>query len=857
MWGLRTLQELKTRLSPDQLAPLYRAIDELRDFVGLLHMAATGVESATEAFKRITLSTVLPEGMLLWGRRVNHGPMKGEIPRAPLPGGRLLDSELLSGGGRPFPSDDSNPCGIRGPHPYTFIAAGLNAVGIFNFRGIGQLAGVPKDDGFGPGDIPSAQINGFEAAFTWIDRGYAGWAVRAIPIESALGSGRRLLSGEKATDFLKTLRGLGSPWDRRPLLGSLGECISEYQVCISEVIFTALPLLARMYTAPFPPIGRLSPEDQCLSGASSITVYPAMGQQFTAQADIQEGTFLTIDNSPAIVLSWSSTAIMLEIPAGITAGCHSVGWAHMLPSADVSQLRDIGEQCRPWFPSNSFSVMPYVIRSDQAYFSLIDAPKIDTFTGPNGSTAFNAEACTPITLTWGTSVDSCSMSAAKVEVTMLRDGHDYRTALPMNGQLQVSDDSPRTYTLHVQAWVGSRPCAVATKSVTIGRFNVLRAQVQGDTRCVDPEIGVLIDVTISCPAPSGGLPVTLTSSDATRIASATGMIEEGNRTATVEVLTGTECGTATLTVAVPNHPSKQLTVTVSSDPIIASLMPTAFQTCDPVQVTVTGSCLGERAADISAVIDVNGQPSNGIVTVLSPGTQIRIDFPALPAGMYGLAITHCNRVGYATSLLLIRTRPPSINSLTSPNSTVTICTTPAVKIDWSIIHSTSIVLTRNGTQIADRKYSDACSTVNDSVIDNLPLVTAGVTYVLTAFNAEGAMTTKTLPIPPGSPLPVASAMIATNSWGTPRNVFVFDPSGAGQFIGTINSGQRVSIPIPQCSARALVSIDPAAVAEHNKDFGDNLSPTSATTAALNGMWTRTTTGFFLGVNGASPVGVPV
>src|SRR5204863_588320 len=142
---------------------------------------------------------------------------------------------------------------------------------------------------------------------------------------------------------------------------------------------------------------------------------------------------------------------------------------------------------------------------------------------------------------------------------------------------------------------------------TVDRFNDLRVQVQGDTSCVELGVGVSVDITISCPAPAGGLQVTITSSDATRVGNAVGTIDEGNNTTTVEVLTGTQCGTATITVAVPNHPSKQVAITVARDPVIASVTPTAFLTCDPVHVTVNGSCLGEKAAEFSASIDVNGR----------------------------------------------------------------------------------------------------------------------------------------------------------------------------------------------------------------------------------------------------------
>ena len=913
--GVRTLRDLAGRLGANELAPLHDAIDELRTYVGLLHTAAAGDRTAIEAFKRRALSTSLPAAPLLgkrMGREEPYGGPLGGDPRGgnpsggnplvgplgggprgggplgggplgggplgggplgggPLGGGPLVGGPLGGGplgggplgggplgGDRPFPGDDVGPCGLGGPHPFTFFSAGLNASGVFDAMG-----GVAFNRNFGGGiDGPGGAggggvIDGFDAAFTWIDRGFAGWVSRATGVEGVLGAGRRWLDGGEPRDFHGAMRGLLSPGDLLPRRGLPSMCLDEYQVCISEFVFTAMPLAQTFYTAPFPPLGSLSPTDQCQSGAGPVSMFPPAGLQYPAQADIQAGTYVALDRAPANVISWTPQEIRLALPPGIKAGCHSVGWGHAFDPEAVNQIRGIGEQCRPFFGGNTLVSAPYAVWQEQGYFSIIDAPVIDAFHGPGGSPTPNAEACTPVTLTWATSVASCSGSAVQVNVTMLQDGQLYQTALPADGQLQVNDETNHTYTLRVQAKVGNQQCGLVTRDVTVSRFNELRVQAQGDTRCVDMGIGVSVDATISCPAPAGGLPVTITSSDTTRVANAAGTIDEGNNTTTVEVLTANQCGTATLTVVVPNHPSKQVSVTVASDPVIVSISPTSLQTCDTVHLIVNGSCLGERASDVSAWIDVNGQQLDGTVTMVSVGTQLRVDFPPLPAGVYPLAIKHCSRISYGTTPLVITTPPPSIASLTSPNGSVEICTTPAVKINWSIRNVTRVVLTRGATQIADRTYATPCNSTTDSVTDNLPLVTAGVSYLLTAFNADGAMTTKTLAIAPSSALPVGSAFVLSNSSGSTRNIFIFDSGGAGSFAGAMANGNSATIAIPQCAARAIVSIDPAAVATHNADFGDTLSATDVAVAQTAGPWTKTTTAFVRGLNGTSPQSVSV
>lgn len=879
--GIRTLGELGKRLDDGRLTPLYGAIDELREYVGLLHTAAAGNALAVNAFRKRVLSTRLPDAPLIggpdpgrsflspFGDRLPGGGVRvggvggGSLGGGSLGGGSLGGGSLGGGigtrggfGRKPFPMDEAGPCGIGAPHPFTFFAAGLNASGVFEGGGSGGFAGVRG--GEEPWRGPGGAIDGFGPAFTWIDRGFAGWATRAVGIEVAIGMGRRWLDGGgDPADFLSLLGKLGSIGELLPGRPLPSMCLSEYQVCISEFLFTAMPLVRGLYAAPFPPLGSLSPADQCTGTAGPISMFPPAGAQYPAQADIQAGTFVAIDRAPATVLSWTPQEIRLELPAGISAGCHSVGWVHVFDPDAVNQIRGIGEQCRPFFATNTLVSAPYAIWADQGFFSIIEAPIIDMFNGPNGSQAPNAEACTPVMLNWATSVASCSGSAVQVDVSLLRDGQLFRTALPDDGQLPVSDATGSTYTLRAQAKIGNQLCGLATKTLTISRFNQLRVQAQGDTHCADKGVGVSLEVRTSCPAPPGGLPVTVTSSDASRVANAAGTIDEGNDTTIVEAVTGSQCGTATLTVTVPNHPQRQLNVTVASDPVITSVTPTTFQTCDPVQVIINGSCLGETAAELSATIDVNGQTVAGTVAMLAVGTQVRIDFPPLPAGTYPLALSHCSRIAFATSPLIVTTRLPSIASLTSPTNQVEICTSPAVRINWSVRDAVRVVLMRGATQVVDRMYPNPCSTVTDTVTDNLPVVTAGVSYVMTAFNAEGAAATRTLNLPPASQFPIASTIIATNNSGSTRNVFLFDGVGGGAFFGAMTSGQTVSIPVPQCFGRMLVSIDPAAVAQHNADFNDNLSPTSVAVASTSGPWTRTTTGVVLGLNGAAAVGVSV
>lgn len=885
--GMETLRELTTRVGPAKLAPVMRAVDALASYVGLLHMAAAGNDAALDALAQQALgatgdrevghagrpSTVTRATALLGPRGGIEGPGGAPPFGDPLGGdggfgngslgglGGVLGAGVLgipgSRGERPFPDGDAGPCGLTGPHPFTFFGAGLNAAGsIGGINPIERGTRMPLDGG------PGGPEEGFglgDAVVTWIDRAFSGWATRAVGLDGVLAAGGAWIDGGDPRGVEAALGGLLDPGDLLPKHPLPSMCLSEYQVCVSEFVFTASRLGQRLGVSPFPVIGSLSPADQCRGSAGPISLFPAAGQPFPAsESDLQSGTFVALDRQPATVLSWTTQEIRLDVPAGIAPGCHSVGWVHVFDPSAVTQLRDIGEQCRAFFGSNSLVSAPYAVWADQQHFSIIEAPSIVTFHGPGGSLSPNAEACSPVTLAWETKVDSCSGSAVQIDVAMLRDGQPYRIALPAAGQLQVMDQTARTFTLSARARVGNQQCGLVTQQLTVTRFNELHVHPASGTQCVDFGVGIPIDVTISCPAPPGGLAVTVTSSDPSRVGNAAATIADGDTTTTVEPVTGAQCGPATLSVAVLGYPTKQVQVSTATDPQIASLTPATFQTCSPISITIDGSCLGESATGISASLDGNNQQVNGTVTMLAVETRLRVDFPAMPAGAYALALQYCGRTSLAPLPVPVTNRAPVIASFTSNVSQIFVCTAPSVKLSWTIHDAVRVVLKRGGTQLVDRPYANPCSSTNDSFTDNLQFFTGttGVSYQLTAFNADGVTTVKTLTLAPASDIPVASAFIVANSSGMTVNVFLVngDNSG-GTFVAAMSNGQTLSIPIPQCAPRAIISIDPQEVAAHNAAFGTSFSATDVAVARTEDTWTRTTTPMVRGLSAATAAGV--
>jgi len=167
-------------------------------------------------------------------------------------------------------------------------------------------------------------------------------------------------------------------------------------------------------------------------------------------------------------------------------------------------------------------------------------------------------------------------------------------------------------------------------------------------------------------------------------------------------------------------------------------------------------------------------------------------------------------------------------------------------------------VTRGGVPIADRNYANPCAATTDSVTETLPLVTAGVSYLVTAFNVGGVMVSSTRQVPLTTPAPPASAFLVHNGFTRPVNVFLVNGENTGgAFLGVLSPGGASSITIPACFFRAIVSIDPQEVSDHNARFSDNVSSTDVATARTSGPWTRTTSSFALGLSSAGTLVVEV
>ncbi len=72
-------------------------------------------------------------------------------------------------------------------------------------------------------------------------------------------------------------------------------------------------------------------------------------------------------------------------------------------------------------------------------------------------------------------------------------------------------------------------------------------------------------------------------------------------------------------------------------------------------------------------------------------------------------------------------------------------------------------------------------------------------------------------------MPTVSSLTISNQSG--RTLVLWLVSGAnGSMLGTLAQGQSTPIQFTQCVPLNVVAVDPVLVADHNREFSDNLQP---------------------------------
>jgi len=585
-------------------------------------------------------------------------------------------------------------------------------------------------------------LDGLKGGFGWSERALGFFNARAMPVDVVFNAAADWAGGALGSaDFARVVKAFdpgrfGQPAGPLPPgFPDLGSCLSERDVCIGAFLFDLQQYGSQSVADP-PDVGSIVPDAICAGSGGNLTLLPPAGSQFPATAPTEWS--LAIDGKAIAIQSWDPAEVVISFPANVNPGCQPIRWVHALDPEFVNHLREIGSQCAPFFGgATGWAKMPLTIGETAIEISVVGTPRIRRFTAA-GLTMLVAEGCTAVKLEWEADVALCAGSTAYLDVSLLKDGSLYASALAATGDSMVSDDATATYTLRVEAYDGVNRCSFVEESVQVQRYQALHASAPPDN-CVDAGGTLPVSVMISCPAPPGGLPVMLTSSNLARLTSGSVTIPEGGIEEFLDLPIGLECGEATITVTAPGHQSTSFTRLVSDYPQITAITPAAVNACDPFQVWLDGSCLGDRLGQLSALLTSgSGSQVVGQILQLQGGTRLLVEFPGIAPGQYPLSVTFCGKTGSANSLLVVNEKPVTIPRFVATPSSIVLCPV-SITLSWRVDAARRVHILRDGVVLpgSERIRNDDCGLWEETFDD--PQVQANtVEYTLEAFPTSGS-----------------------------------------------------------------------------------------------------------------------
>src|SRR5262249_31137136 len=287
--------------------------------------------------------------------------------------------------------------------------------------------------------------------------------------------------------------------------------------------------------------------------------------------------------------------------------------------------------------------------------TIIGAPAIDTFY----ASKLAATACEPVNLSWQVALDVCRSSRGRVHVSLNRNGKAFQDYLSVSGAITVIDEGSTTYTLTAVSELGAQQCGKVEQDLTITRQpNLTVAGPPG--ACFDQNSTAYFHIDISCPAPDGGLEIVVQSDNPNVISPAQTTIGAGQTSADIALTTSTMCGPVLLTFQAPGYPSVSTTLNVVGTPKITGLSRPDFSPCEAIDLDISGTCLGNSSAMISAAL-INGVPATAI-TIKAAEQTLHLSFPPQPVGSYSLLLSNCGRVSAPSPPITVTPPSPTISS---------------------------------------------------------------------------------------------------------------------------------------------------------------------------------------------------
>lgn len=417
---------------------------------------------------------------------------------------------------------------------------------------------------------------------------------------------------------------------------------------------------------PLPDIPKISPPPGRVSPASICGTTPPLagwtltidGKGFGSQGDWG----VAVNSSVAKVVSWVDDKIIIETHA-LQPGCNQLKWTYA--SSWSGDDNGVGAACAQalripplHLAAGTSALLAQMTRlwTNPGSMSVLQ-PRIANFAASAGGAGSPAEPCVPVTLTWRIDSLPCLRDRALLHVTLLRDGQPWATGLPFDGQTTDSEpvDRDLTYVLEVTSTDGQGlPCTTVRRQLVVQRLPK-RVQITGAAN-VTPAAPAQVSLRIPCPAPPGGLQVTVTTQPAgALIHPPSVLIPEGVTTTQFTVSAGASlCGMATIVASTPDHLDGSWTTCVQLPPRIMSFNPPAgLKACDRINLSLVAACVTVPPTLRAFAVDaVGGRIALTLSGLAATGTcaasrTLGVTARGLPPGTYSLLIE--NTLGFDTA----------------------------------------------------------------------------------------------------------------------------------------------------------------------------------------------------------------
>lgn len=319
-----------------------------------------------------------------------------------------------------------------------------------------------------------------------------------------------------------------------------------------------------------PPSGVTRPTAQC-GTAMPVDGWPLVieGQGFGAQREWG----VAVNAEAAQVTSWSDTRIELRTRA-LRPGCNRLSWSFLaswvadddgvgaacsqalrLPRLNEVLQRGaeawIAARTRLWTHPGPVSLLP---------------PRIERFDSSAAGQALTP--CTPVELSWALADLPCAGELGLIRLELLRDGQPLADHLPASGRhldgTALDRDADYTLQLHSQDAQG-QACSLQRADLRVRRSAKALGLSGGSS--VDTRAPLRLRLDIPCPAPAGGLAVSLAVQPSDALLLPTGLlVPQGQTSLPFEVQAGAACGTASLSASAADHADARLALCVRREP---------------------------------------------------------------------------------------------------------------------------------------------------------------------------------------------------------------------------------------------------------------------------------------------------